>query len=350
MFTVDGTLTPRLLRLMLPAWLCLMVPVRVLYLHPDTVAWTIATNVAVVLLLWVLTLPWVRRLPRGRLIVLVAALAAAVYLPEMVLTEAWAGTVSWALAGALLLVVRAPASWLLFALVVAGEVSIRALFAPDFDNAVLMLPWAANIAATYGIAVYAMTRLADTAGELRATRTEAAGLARRRERTQAARGLRGAIGTGLLAVMEHSGRAMRLLGTDDVAARAAIGAALTRARRALAEARALATHPTTTGPHRSESVRPGVRIRTEAVSRWTPIALIVIISGWGLMALVNLTYAASGAALAGSVVLVLAGVATHLYTIVPRASGAGPGAGGGHWPCRPSSFWPSRRWPRVSRR
>ncbi|WP_404870324.1 sensor histidine kinase [Kitasatospora griseola] len=160
-------------------------------------------------------LPWTTRL-RG-----------AWTLAAQLLLAPWSGVPGFAAASVLLLV-RRPVRWVLFALVVAGA----AVLAGDTGHRAAN---AASNALAQGLTVYALTRLFHLYAELHAARDQLAAAQVTQERQRAARELHAAIGVPLAAVL-------RLAADGDAAAVAAT------ARRAAARVRATPEPPRPADP------------------------------------------------------------------------------------------------------
>jgi signal transduction histidine kinase len=172
-------------------------------------------------------------LPRWRWWTLSAQLLL-VYLPIPVFGLSWSG-MSCYLAACLLVVLRPPASWWAFAIVIAaGPPILAALSVPFRTNAWYLLSsmWTVVI-------FYAPMLLAASAVQLRSAR---AGLIRMllvRERLGVARDVHDLLGSSLSAVALKADLAQRLLHRDPERARAELADAADLARRAITEAGAL---------------------------------------------------------------------------------------------------------------
>ncbi|MFJ8625946.1 histidine kinase [Kitasatospora sp. NPDC093550] len=154
------------------------------------------------------------------------------YLPFLVFDGSWVG-IPGSFAGSVLLTVAAPRSWILFAVLVAGQWPVCAALDGNFGQCVN----AVVSAAVGGIVVYGVARLADLTAELRAARTELAERAVDQERLRFARDLHDLLGYSLSVAALKCQLAERLALEDPKRARAEISEVLVMVRQAMSDTR-----------------------------------------------------------------------------------------------------------------
>ncbi|MGK5522556.1 sensor histidine kinase [Micromonospora sp. URMC 107] len=124
-----------------------------------------------------------------------ATQAALVYLPILTFGQAWVGMPGF-LAGSVLLVLRAVAAWVTFALIVASMAVAQWLF----THAPIDMLYTAISTVTTGLVVYGLSRLTALVVEVQESRAEIARMAVLRERLRFARDLHDLLGYSLSAI------------------------------------------------------------------------------------------------------------------------------------------------------
>ncbi|MFD0471247.1 hypothetical protein ACFQ0B_25225 [Nonomuraea thailandensis] len=255
--------------------------------------------------------------PGSRTRWLLVAEAVLVFAPYPACGAAW-GPIAGVLGSAVLLTLAAPASWLVFALVLLADTAARIVFGPDE-------PWMVPIGWLFvdlnvGLTLFAMARLADRVRRESAQRRRLVALAVTRDRLSTASLLRSGIGTDLSAVIRLARRA----------GRAELTEITERARRSLAAAREIAMAQRELG----EARRGG----DEAPPAGPPVPVMFRFCWWTLLFVVlnhhelvisNLAELqppgdARGWALVGAAVAAL--TALQLYHGLPRRDGSMPRA------------------------
>jgi signal transduction histidine kinase len=241
------------------AVLCLLLAARLssvlLANEPDQVPWTLA--VFVIPLLY--ALPGTRWLVTRWSWAVLAVQAALTWVPFALFGGDWQQGIDGLLAGLLLLMVAGPVSWLLAGCLLAADVLARAMVTglpyPGWFGVVWVVTYYVDDAMVF----FGMVRLAQIVGEVENARRQAVGLAVARERLQAARMLRVAVGQRLVDISANTARARRALAADPARARAEVAAAGATARAAVANARAMtAGRQITPGPGRAAMSARGV--------------------------------------------------------------------------------------------
>ncbi|MFI7550899.1 histidine kinase [Micromonospora sediminimaris] len=139
-------------------------------------------------------------------------------------------------AGSALLLLPRPWGWLTFT-VIQASIAVHAHVLPDLDTADLV--YALLVTVTTGLVVHALSRMAALAVELDDVRRHLARMAAVRERIRVAQDTHDLLGMGLSAVALKCDLARRLIGRDDVAARAELQALTRLARQARADLRSV---------------------------------------------------------------------------------------------------------------
>ena len=195
------------------------------------------TGIVIVFVLQVLNSSFAAaRWPAWRRWVMLAAQAAATYVPLLFIGKEW-GSMAGFLAGSLLLLVPGPAGWALFGAVVAsmlvyplktgmGSYWVVYLTVSTFDT---------------GLVVYGLSRLSLVIMYLRAARGELAQLAIIRERERFARDLHDLLGYSLSAITLKAELARRLVSANPGRSRDELAELLDVARQALADVRAVSS-------------------------------------------------------------------------------------------------------------
>ncbi|MEU4541234.1 histidine kinase [Streptosporangium sp. NPDC023825] len=263
---------------------------------------------------------------------LVAVEAVLTFGSFLVVGDIW-GPVAGVLGSAVLLTLAAPASWLLFALVVAADTGISYLYYQDAVAVAARTVTDLNV----GLTLFALVVLADRVRLASAQRRRLAELAVARDRLDTVDRLGETIGADLLAIVDS----VRGLGAAMTAGPEATGTArvlrpdeiwtgltgvVRRARRSLAAAREIAdTHRRTLpAPGPAESAPVPVMFR---FAWWT---LLLVVVNYTAITLANLTQNRSpgtaGWAVAVAVLVVSGGL--QLYHGAPRRDASAPRA----WP------------------
>lgn len=267
---------------------------------------------------------WTRS--RGRLLALQAFLT---YAPLVVFGQHWVNAGSGLLAGLLLLTLRPPRSWLLFAAVLAAEaVRIAVLGIPWQGPDGEFVTWMLVAPVTTGLAFFGLVRLTDMVAALHGARTDLADLAVTRERRRSAERLRAAIGDNLEVVAAHAGAALAALSERADEARAELTAASAVARRALDRVRTAvaaerldARHGHVDGGLGQE--RTGARV----APRLARLTLAVVLAGQVAILMANILVAGgAGVAIAGATVTIAVLGALQLRHSLGRRAAARPRA------------------------
>lgn len=165
-----------------------------------------------------------------------AGQAAVVLVPLPFYVQGWTGMQGF-LAGSALLVLPAIAGRLVFAAVVL----LNALFQYRVTGVPLEGGYIANLTTVIGLVVYGLSRLRSLVWELHETRTELADLAVARERLRFAQDLHDVLGLALSAITLKTELAHRLIPGRPEGARHELAEILDISRRALSDARAVAS-------------------------------------------------------------------------------------------------------------
>ncbi|NUS04744.1 MAG: hypothetical protein HOV97_19550, partial [Nonomuraea sp.] len=221
-------LAPRFAWTFAVAFLCLVLPAR------SAVAVYGAGPVGVGVAVALFVLPLLYAVPRGRVVWarhrngLLVAQTVLTFLPFVVFGQDWIVGLSGLLGGLLLLTVRAPASWILFAAVLVAEGVLRVGVLPLPRDSWSLTVWAFSSPLNMALASFGLVRMADLVTDLHATRTELAALAVARQRLRSASRLREAISDRLETVTAHATAASALLARGPGQARARLAEAADR--------------------------------------------------------------------------------------------------------------------------
>ena len=146
------------------------------------------------------------------------------------------------LAGSVLLLVRRPVRWVLFAVIVASLPGLTLLKPGDLSGLALQLLWSVYAATTFaaaGLLIYGLSRFDRTAAELDLARRDLATVAVTRERLRIARDAHDTLGLGLSTIALKSDLAQTLLDRDDPRAHREIVHMLHLTRTAASDAESL---------------------------------------------------------------------------------------------------------------
>jgi two-component system, NarL family, sensor histidine kinase DesK len=176
------------------------------------------------------------RWPAWRRWVMLAAQAAATYVPLLFIGAGWVDLAGF-LAGSLLLLVPGPAGWALSGAVVVGS----GAYTPALGLGAYWVPYIMASTLATGLFVYGLSRLSLVIRYLRAARDELAQLAVIRERVRFARDLHDLLGYSLSAITLKAELARRLVSVNPGRSRDEIAELLDVARQALADVRAVSS-------------------------------------------------------------------------------------------------------------
>jgi two-component system sensor histidine kinase DesK len=171
---------------------------------------------------------------RSAVLVLLAQ-AVLVYVPFLWARDDWVGTPYYLSASALLLL-PAVAGRIVFGCAVVSFTVTEMLLQPGFYPPFYYFTSVAGL----GLAIFGLTRLADTVRELHETRAELADLAVARERLRFARDLHDLLSYSLSAISLTGELAYRLIDSQPAAAKRELESVLTLSRQALTDVRAVA--------------------------------------------------------------------------------------------------------------
>jgi two-component system sensor histidine kinase DesK len=250
---------------------------------------------------------------------LLAAQTVLTAVPFLVFGRTWVVGLSGLLGGLLLLVVRAPAGWFLFAAVIMVEGVVRiGLFGAYPANGHQYYSWVFSVPIVIALPLFGLVRLSDLVTELRAARTELAGTAVTRERLRAAARLGEAVGDRLDEVAARSSAALAALRRSPDEARARLAETAGIARQATEQIRG-----TIGDDPRTEETRPAPG-RTVA-PRLAQIVLVVQLATFALHHLVIVWDAPDGPRAKAATAAALIGiVALQLYHSLARRAGRRP--------------------------
>lgn len=162
--------------------------------------------------------------------------AVATYLPFVIYHELWGGMAGF-LAGSLIILLRGPIAWILFALC---PLSMAVVAAATHETA----PWIAYFGvatANLGLVLYGLTKLTDLVTKLHDARAELARMAVARERLRFARDLHDLLGYSLSSITLKSELAYRLAEGQAERARTELASILEISRQALSDLRTVAS-------------------------------------------------------------------------------------------------------------
>jgi len=176
---------------------------------------------------------------------LLAAQAAATWVPVALFGGLWVAGMGGLLAGLVLLSLPAPLSWLVAGGLLAAEIVVRGVVTGlpyaeiGFPYTWSAAAWLVLVSVDDGLMFFGLVRLAQIAGEVRQARGRFAELAVAGERADAAAQFQAAVGERLAAVAAMAAAARLALPGDPAHARARVAAAGTAARQAVATARSM---------------------------------------------------------------------------------------------------------------
>ncbi|WP_143086926.1 sensor histidine kinase [Lentzea flaviverrucosa] len=165
-----------------------------------------------------------------------AGIAVCVYVPQFAYGHPYLGGVPGFLAGAAVLLLPRWAGWAAFAVVVAGQGVLQAVWGYPQSDVV----WALMATTNHGLVLYALTRLRSMVTELHEAREELATAAVTRERLRFARDLHDLLGYSLSAITLKSELTHRLASIDSGRARRELAEVAEISRQALADVRSVA--------------------------------------------------------------------------------------------------------------
>jgi two-component system sensor histidine kinase DesK len=177
------------------------------------------------------------RWPTWRILAMLAVMAAATYLPLLVVGFVWEGLAGF-LAGSVLLLVRGWYAWALYAAVVASMPVITSL---GFGLGAYVVGYETVNALAVGLLVFGLSRLSLVIRYVHAARGELAQLAVVRERVRFARDLHDLLGYSLSAITLKAELARRLVPANPGRSRDEIAELLDIARQALADVRTVSS-------------------------------------------------------------------------------------------------------------
>jgi two-component system sensor histidine kinase DesK len=174
--------------------------------------------------------------PAWRRWAMLAAQAAATYVPLLIVGKEW-GSVAGFLAGSLLLLVPGPAGWALYGAVVASML----IYPLELGLGAYWVAYLTVSTFDTGLVVYGLSRLSLVIRYLHAARGELAQLAIVRERVRFARDLHDLLGYSLSAITLKAELARRLVSANPGRSRDEIAELLDIARQALADVRTVSS-------------------------------------------------------------------------------------------------------------
>jgi two-component system, NarL family, sensor histidine kinase DesK len=161
------------------------------------------------------------------------------YVPFAIFGNGWVSGLSGLLAGLVLLALSAPASWVVFGLLLVLEeilwLAVGLPYTPELNSSI----WLLFTFADNALGLFGLTWLAELVRQVDATRDELAVAAVTRQRLAVAERLRSMIGERIQIVAERAKAALRALSDLPADARKEICAAGVTAREMIAEARAM---------------------------------------------------------------------------------------------------------------
>ncbi|MGI5125345.1 sensor histidine kinase [Pseudonocardia sp. CA-107938] len=210
------------------------------------------------------------------------------------------GGLSYLLGSLVLLAVRAPWSWLLFAAIGAAELGLRLRVGLPVDPPVTGAGWVIITYLNSGLMIFGLARLGDMVARLDAARSELADAAVTRQRLATADRLRAVVDSRLDDVVRRGATALATLAAAPDRARSALAEAGEVARLAAADARRIVAG----SPAESTAAGAGEEVVAPQIARGI-VALVIVL--FGVQALLN-ALAPTGTNLldtAGSVVVLL---------------------------------------------
>jgi two-component system, NarL family, sensor histidine kinase DesK len=317
-----GDLAPRFAWTFAAAFLCLVLPARLAF----AVYWAGPAGVALATATFVL--PLLYTLPRGRTVWarhrgwLLAAQAVLTYLPFAVFGPDWIVPLSGLLGGLLLLTVGAPASWILFAAVLAVEGVLRIgvlplpVAVPLVDRLWVTVWLIFTVPVNTALALFGLVRLGDLVTDLHATQTGLAALAAIQQRLRSASRLREAIGDRLETITARAKAALPLLARSPELARSELTEAAGVARQALDQVRVVAADDDR-DPSPPDTGRAGDTVAM--APRLARLVLLVVLCVYMAHLLLNLVASGTAAtAMAGAAAAITTVVALQLYHSLAR--------------------------------
>lgn len=194
------------------------------------------------------------------------------------------GGLSYLLGGLVLLTVRTPWSWLLYAAVGLAELGFRLRVGLPQDPAVNGAGWVLITYLNSGLMIFGLARLGDTVVRLDRARSELADAAVSRQRLAAAERLREAVDARLEQVVRRGVDALAHLDTAPERARSALADAGAVARRATADARRIVGGSSAAPPPAADRSQEE---EEEVAPRLARSIVAVVIVLFGLQALLN---------------------------------------------------------------
>lgn len=315
-----GALAPRFAWAFAAAFLCLTLPTRLAF----AAYWEGLAGVAVATALF--ALPLLYTIPRTRTVWtrhrgwLLAAQAVLTYLPFAVFGPDWVVAMSGLLGGLLLLTVGAPASWALFAAVLAVEAVLRIALPPPGVPLPLTVWLVFTAPLNQALALFGLVRLSDLITDLHATQTELAALAVTQQRLRSASRLREGIGDRLETVTARARAALPLLARSPDQARGQLTEAAGLARQALDQVRVVVA-----GDDPDHSPAQAGRAGDTVAPRLARLVLVVVVCAFSAQVLANLVGSGAPATTTASAAAVVTMVvALQLYHTLARREGSRP--------------------------
>lgn len=281
-----GDRTPLLVRAIIVLYFGLTLQTRLLKQAETGPSRLLVSATVVIVLVFGVQLLFVLYGPRAfrpgarRAVVLLAAQAALAVLPLLVFGNDWYPVAGGFLAGAVLLLVRPPLSWLLVALIAGAEGLLRHAQGWPPDSVSFCMMATVNV----GVSMYALTRLAGLIRELHLTRAQFAAAAAARERIAASGSLRAVLDAALTRIEAASRRA---LARGAAPSRADLDEVVRTARRALGDVRSIIGALQAAPP---PAARQGVV--TQPRLAWTILAIIT--AGFGVQQVMYVQAGADG--------------------------------------------------------
>lgn len=221
---------------------------------------------------------WARRPWQRAPLALLVVQAVVTYVPFAVFGNGWVGGASGLLMGLVLLVLPAPASWVVAASLLGVEALLwNVVVGVPFLPAVSSGLWVLDAAVNNALGLYGLVRLSRVVDELARTQDELAEAAVLRERRKAGEQLATAIENRIQEVAKHARAALRWLSTTEEDARNEATAAGRIARVALAEGRRLRSYDDVGPAYRADPGRvPGPRLAKGVLA--TVLAMFALVN------------------------------------------------------------------------